>query len=108
MKVDPKIVLAYFEECRLPDCQTEYKFHPVRKWRFDYAFVFYSIAIEVQGGIWIGGAHSRGRFLVRDYEKLNEAQLLGWIVLQVQPKDLCTLDTVQMIKRAKELKEKTY
>lgn len=27
---------------------SEYKFHPTRKWRFDYAIVEYMIAIEVE------------------------------------------------------------
>ena len=84
------VVRAYFKEMKLPDCEFEYRFHPERKWRFDIAFPEYKVAVEVQGGIWIGGAHARGKFIMRDYEKLNEAQLIGWIVLQVQPKELCT------------------
>ena len=32
----------------------EFKFHPKRKWRFDYAFPFLMIAVEVDGGVWTG------------------------------------------------------
>ena len=31
------------------DCVKEFKFHPVRKWRFDYAVPEHKIALEVDG-----------------------------------------------------------
>ena len=95
-----KIVKAYFAEHKLPPVVFEYRFHSERKWRFDIAFPTVKVAIEVQGGIWIGGAHARGKYITRDYEKINEALLLGWIILQVQPRDLLTEETVSMVKRA--------
>ena len=100
MKYKPQIVLAYFKECKLPECVTESKFHPTRRWLFDFAFRKEKVAIEVQGGIWTGGAHARPVFLMRDYEKLNEAQCLGWVVLQVQPKEICTMELVELVRRA--------
>ena len=36
------------------DCVKEFKFHPVRKWRFDYAVPEHKIALEVEGGVWTG------------------------------------------------------
>lgn len=58
----------------------EYKFHPDRKWRFDFANVADQVAVEVNGGQWQKSGHSSGAGLRRDAEKLNAAQLLGWKV----------------------------
>lgn len=77
----------------------EHKFHPKRKWRFDYAIVEDKIAIEVEGGIWRkgGGAHSRPTNIVRDIEKYNEAVRLGWRLIRVQPEKLNTSYTLNLI-----------
>lgn len=61
----------------------EVKFHPVRKWRFDFALVDQKIAIELEGGIWTNGAHSRGAHFNSDAEKYNQANLLGWRVFRL-------------------------
>lgn len=58
------------------DLTTEYRFHPVRKWRFDFAFPSVRLAIEVDGR-----GHFRGNHIT-DYEKQNEAVRLGWRVLR--------------------------
>lgn len=62
----------------------EYRFHPTRKWRFDFAVLplTYQIAIEVEGGVFSGGRHTRGQGYQGDLEKYNEAALLGWTVLR--------------------------
>lgn len=114
MKYKTSIVLAYFAECGLPQPETEYRFHPERKWRFDFAWLRHSldfsspsdskinqphIALEVQGGIWFAGRHNRGAAMLKEWEKLNEAAAMGWRVLYCQPKDLCTLATATLIAR---------
>ncbi len=74
--------------------KTEYVFHPTRKWRFDYVWVDQKIAVEIEGGIWIrgasgrGGAHSLPSNIIRDMEKSNEAQKLGWRIFRFTPKQL--------------------
>jgi very-short-patch-repair endonuclease len=64
------------------DPQEEYRFHPKRMWRFDFAFPDKKIAIECEGGIWTEGAHTRGKHFISDAEKYNEAAMLGWCVLR--------------------------
>ena len=76
---------------------TEYKFHPLRKWRFDFALAK-GIAVEVDGGIWSLGRHVRGKGFEGDCEKVNEAALLGWRVLRFSTgmvKNGTAIDTIR-------------
>lgn len=75
----------------LPRPVTEYRFHPERRWRFDYALPGrLMIALEVEGGVWTGGRHTRGAGYLGDVDKYNEAALLGWLVLRCTPSKLRT------------------
>ena len=100
MKYKPSIVAAYFAEMKLPPFVREHQFHPDRKWRFDFAFLEERVALEVEGGIFIQGRHSRGAGVAKDIEKYSEAAALGWLIVRCQPKDLCTLQTANLLKRA--------
>jgi hypothetical protein len=61
----------------------EYHFHDKRNWRFDFADPERMVAVEVEGGAWSGGRHTRGSGFIKDCEKYNEAAILGWFVLRV-------------------------
>ena len=67
---------------------TEYTFHPTRRWRFDFAHPVLKIAVEVEGGVWIKGRHTRGKGFLGDLEKYNAAVLLGWKVLRYETKQI--------------------
>ena len=67
--------------------ETEYQFHPKRKWRFDYAIPNYRVAIEVEGGVWTQGRHIRPNGFLNDMEKYNAATVMGWRILRTTPKD---------------------
>lgn len=60
----------------------EHKFHPTRRWRFDFAFPERRVAVECEGGVWSGGRHTRGSGAVGDMEKYNAAAALGWFVFR--------------------------
>ena len=66
----------------------EYQFTPERKFRFDYAWPEQRVAVEVDGGVWHGGRHTRGAGIVRDLTKMNLATLKGWRVLRFTPDQL--------------------
>jgi very-short-patch-repair endonuclease len=61
----------------------EYRFDDRRRWRFDFAWPDRQIALEVEGGTWTAGRHTRGRGYEADLEKYNEAALAGWTVVRV-------------------------
>ena len=61
---------------------TEYRFDDSRKWRFDFAYPDRMIAVEVEGGEWVNGRHSRGSGMTNDCEKYNRAAQLGWRVFR--------------------------
>jgi very-short-patch-repair endonuclease len=61
----------------------EHKFHPTRKWRFDYSLPAHKIAIEIDGGVYGGGRHNRGSGFINDCEKFNEATALGWYCYRI-------------------------
>ena len=67
----------------LPKPTEEFKFHPVRQWRMDYAWPEHKIALEVHGATYSQGRHTRGAGFAGDREKMNEAQLHGWLVIEV-------------------------
>jgi hypothetical protein len=73
--------MDYFAENGMK-VEREYRFHPTRKWRFDYALPEFMVAVEFNG-MFGGMAHRSVREAIKDSEKLNQAQILGWIVVQV-------------------------
>lgn len=89
---------AFFVAAGLPEPVAEYRFHPVRKWRFDYAWPAQKIALEVEGGVWTGGRHTRGAGFLKDCEKYNTAAIFGWRVLRVTPAQLMTAETCEMLR----------
>lgn len=84
-------LVALCRTAGLPEPVPEYQFHPTRKWRFDYAWPLRLFALEVDGGVWTQGRHTRGAGRLADMEKQSEAALAGWRVLYVQPRDLRTV-----------------
>lgn len=61
--------------------EKEVKFHDTRKWRADFRVG--TLLIEVEGGIFSGGRHVRGKGFISDCEKYAEAMLLGYRVLRI-------------------------
>lgn len=84
---------------KLPEPVREYKFCPDRRWKFDFAWIAQKIAVEIEGGIWIQGRHSRGKGMLNDMEKYNNAVLNGWRVLRYANNNLtqATLDLKKII-----------
>ena len=68
--------------------KAEYRFLKKRRFRFDFAWPDRMIAMEVEGGVWSGGRHTRGKGYSRDLEKYNLAMLHGWKVYRFTTQDV--------------------
>lgn len=66
----------------IPAPLTEYKFHPKRKFRADFAWPEFMLLVEVEGGQYIRGRHQSPKGFEADCEKYNLAALEGWVVLR--------------------------
>jgi very-short-patch-repair endonuclease len=66
---------------KLPLPVPEHRFSD-RRWRFDFAYPSIKLAIEIEGGLYTGGRHTRGAGYEKDLEKYNSATLLGWRLLR--------------------------
>lgn len=78
----------------------ELRFHPVRRWRFDLAWPADKLAVEIDGGIWTAGRHTRGAGMEGDNEKINSAILLGWRVLRFSSGQAKSAEAIEIIKTA--------
>lgn len=103
-KRDALEFLNLCERGGVPKPQLEFRFHSERMWRFDFAWLIGTVklALEVDGGVFIPGAgrHNSGAGFSADCEKLNSACVLGWRILRVQPRELLTFETLDLVKRA--------
>lgn len=99
----PKLTDVFTTICKTDlrvECVKEFKFHPIRKWRFDYAIPDHKIALEVEGGVWTGGRHTSSVGFMKDMEKYNTATLMGWRVFRTTPDELYRLKTLNLLKTA--------
>jgi very-short-patch-repair endonuclease len=80
----------------------EYKFLEKRKFRFDYAWKEKKLAIEIEGGVWVQGRHTRGAGYIKDMEKYNLATKDGWRLLRFTHQDFKKMETYQFIKECLE------
>jgi very-short-patch-repair endonuclease len=75
-----------------------------RKFRFDFAIIDRKIAIEIEGGIFSGGRHTRGAGFAKDMEKYNIAIENGWVVLRYSPAETKKTTTFTQIKNVYEIR----
>lgn len=59
-----------------------------RKWKTDFVFKDYQLFVEIDGGIWIRGAHGHPTDIIRNMTKGNDASLLGYAVLHFTPAEV--------------------
>lgn len=71
-----------------------------RKHRFDLAWPDRMLALEIDGGVWVGGRHNRGQGFIKDQEKSNLAALLGWRVLRCTPQDINQGKALELLRKA--------
>ena len=60
----------------------EFRFHPDRKWQADFRIDDMPILVEVEGGVFSNGRHTRGEGYTKDCEKYSAAAVNGWFVIR--------------------------
>lgn len=105
VRAKPDLVLLM--HCRamgLPEPVAEFRFHPTRRWRFDFAWPDLKLAVEIDGGAFMagGGRHTRGAGYRADCEKLAEAAIAGWRVIRCLPEHVTKGEAAKWIARATE------
>lgn len=74
---------ALWERWGGPVLEREYKFSAARRWRADYCHTASRTIIELEGGIYSEGRHTRAAGYLGDIEKYNAAAMLGYTVLRL-------------------------
>lgn len=78
-------IATYLQQLQLAGIEapaTEFRFHATRQWRADFAWIDHKVLAEYEGGIYNGGAHTRGKHYESDCEKYNEVALAGFVLLR--------------------------
>lgn len=80
----------------VPPFVREYKFYPNRKWRIDFAWPSI-LALEIEGGSWVTGRHTRGSGFAKDMEKYNALAIAGYRLLRITPQQIETGDAIILV-----------
>lgn len=119
-----KLEQSFAMQCKaagLPDMrwgENELLFHPTRKWRFDFAWEEFKVAVEAEGGTYTHGqtradkatgkrAVQKSRHLTptgyhEDCIKYAEAAILGWTVIRADAKMIKSGAALKLLERALE------
>ena len=79
--------------------EQEFKFHAKRKWRADFHITGKKLLVEVEGGIWSGGRHTRGKGYLGDMEKYNAATVMGYRVIRFSTEQVKSGLAIQQIEK---------
>lgn len=93
-------LLVRLERAGLPLGVGQHRFVPGRQYRFDRSWPDQMCAVEIQGGLWVNGAHSRGSGVERDCMKLSLAAALGWRVLPISRAMIESGEAITLIRQA--------
>lgn len=79
--------------------EQEFYFHPDRKWRADFHLIDKKILVEIEGGIWSGGRHTRGKGYIGDMEKYNAATMMGFQVIRFSTDQVKSGHAIQQLEK---------
>ena len=87
---DPKQEIALWLAMMAPGAFVEeYRFHPTRRWKIDWAAPTLRLGLEYEGGVFhaAGGHRATGKFL-RDLEKYSVAAAMGWRIIRCTAREV--------------------
>ena len=76
----------------------EHRFMSTRKFSFDFAWPELMIAVEIEGGTFSNGRHTRGSGFTKDCEKYNLATKLGWKVFRFTGEQVTSGEAINFMK----------
>ncbi len=82
---EPEELLAWQLRAEGLTFDREHRFHESRMWRLDFWFAGAKLAVEIDGGGWVGGKHGRGDGIERDCEKASHIAMAGHRLMRVTP-----------------------
>lgn len=82
---EPEELLAWQLRAEGLTFAREHRFHESRMWRLDFWFAGAKLAVEIDGGGWVGGKHGRGDGIERDCEKASHIAMAGHRLMRVTP-----------------------
>lgn len=115
-------LLIQVKACKLPMPEREYRFGAVaaggpgkglrkrlqeaglKDWRFDFAWPDLMLAVEVEGGAWVGGRHTRGKGFLEDLRKYQAAQVMGWTIYRTAGELIKSGEAVRIIEQLIQVK----
>lgn len=94
---------AQIKAAGLPEPVREHRFCE-RRWRLDFFWLrnpaVGPLAVEVEGGNWTRGRHTRGQGFEDDCAKYNRAALMGITVLRFTARTIKSGEALRLIKEA--------
>ncbi len=69
-------------------------------WRMDFAWPDALLAVEMDGGGFVGGRHGRGVGIEKDCEKYSSAAALGWRLIRCTPRQVKSGQAIEWITAA--------
>jgi very-short-patch-repair endonuclease len=84
----------------LPEPLRQYRPVVDRMYRADFCWPRSNLIVEVDGGGFVAGRHTRGEGFEKDCERGNELVLAGWKVLHVTGRHIESGQAVAWIERA--------
>ena len=94
-----EVILATALRVLKIEFEQEFKFHPTRKWRADFHLKDRKILVEVEGGIWSNGRHTRAKGYLGDLEKYNEATMMGYQVIRFSTEQVKSGKAIEQIEK---------
>lgn len=100
MSVGEETFALHLRAAGITGFEREHRFAPPRRWRMDFADPARMIAVEIEGGTWAGGRHTRGAGFAEDCIKYSQAAILGWRVLRFTTDQVKKGIALQMVQEA--------
>lgn len=94
------LLLLHLKCLNIDNPDLEVRVVPYRRWRFDLAWTHLRVAVEIDGGTWTKGRHTRGAGFQSDCQKINAGNLAGWATYRFTGEMVKTGEAAETIRLA--------